>query len=158
MNGCYNNAIDCRLCKLHAKRRTSFAVQKTMCQCVHILILIVCVSMMFCQATGSSLSMTFCKSSQTIARCWLYFDASEISHGCGQACRSVSEGRDSPYLGVVSTTKPLMQVKGTLGVFAVLPFALSASAVSFLGWPVHGTFHDVATPRTLHQSKACVLP
>ena len=40
---------------------------------------------------------TFCKSSQqrqSIAIRWLYFDASEISHGCGQACRSVSEGRD----------------------------------------------------------------
>ena len=65
----------------------------------------------------------------------------------------LSQKVEIPYLGVVSTTKPLMHVKGTLGVFAVWPFALSASAVSFLGWPVHGTLHNVATPRTLHQSK-----
>ena len=55
------------------------------------------------------------------------------------------------YLGVVTPTKPLVHVIGTLGVLAVWTFALSASAVSFLRWSIHGTLHNIATFWTLQE-------
>lgn len=55
------------------------------------------------------------------------------------------------YLGVVTATKPLVHVIGTLGVLAFQTFALSASAVSFLRWSVHGALHNIPTFWTLQQ-------
>ena len=54
------------------------------------------------------------------------------------------------YLGIGAATEALMHVEGTFSVLAIWPLALSASAVCFLGRPVHGTFHQVATALTLH--------
>ena len=55
------------------------------------------------------------------------------------------------HLGVGSTAKPLVHVKSTFSIPAVRPFVLPASAVSFLGGPVHSSLHNVATLWTLQQ-------
>lgn len=61
------------------------------------------------------------------------------------------------YLGVVSTTASVVHVKGTLGVLAVRPFALSAPAVCLVRGSVHGSLHNVATLRALQQSTTRLL-
>lgn len=58
------------------------------------------------------------------------------------------------HLSVGSTAKPLVHVESTFGVLAVRPFALPASAVGFLGGPVHSSLHNVATLWTLQQLKS----
>lgn len=62
------------------------------------------------------------------------------------------------HLGVVSTAKPLVHMESTLGVLAVRPFALPASAVSFLGRPVHCPFNNIATLWTLQQYTSSSMP
>lgn len=53
------------------------------------------------------------------------------------------------HLGVLSSAKPLVHMESTLGVLAVRPFALPASAVSFLRRPIHCPLYKISTLWTL---------
>ena len=64
-------------------------------------------------------------------------------------CKGGKAKNSVPHLSVVSSTEPLVHMVCTFGILALWPFALSASAICFLRWPVHGSFHNVATLGTL---------